>query len=350
MYNQKNIELDDFWNDCMNNTYGTNTYKNKLIGHNHIIANNFDSTIKNPEKFKNQRKAKKKNSKNIAINNNEEENNKPKYSSTVNTPSHMRKNITEALKKEALIPIKRHQKQEKINQIFINLYNKDMASKEIIRKNACDKKQMLENIQISKCTFRPKMYKNKKLDKKIRRLFSDSNIYERNIKLKQKHNEKLALLYNEVNQIECDDRKDSCRFRPTIKTKNIRKMLYDETEWKKKMDNDSNKLFLLRYMKAREEEFFKWERLNSPVNINNLSLKKNFSYPRKMVRVLSQKDSLVIKKKLHSTLNSINNLFKEDENEEKIRTNGNNKVEIYNNSANSRLKMDHLQWTFAKKN
>ena len=60
MYNQKNIELDDFWNDCMNNTYGTNTYKNKLIGHNHIIANNFDSTIKNPEKFKNQRKAKKK--------------------------------------------------------------------------------------------------------------------------------------------------------------------------------------------------------------------------------------------------------------------------------------------------
>ena len=68
-----------------------------------------------------------------------------------------------------------------------------------------------------------------------------------------------------------------------------------------------------------------------------------------MVRVLSQKDSLVIKKKLHSTLNSINNLFKEDENEDKIRTNGNNKVEIYNNSANSRLKMEHLQWTFAKK-
>ena len=72
---------------------------------------------------------------------------KQKFPSTINTPGHMRKNITEALKKEELIPIKKSKKQEKINQIFINLYNKDLASIEMKNKSICDKKQMMEKSQ-----------------------------------------------------------------------------------------------------------------------------------------------------------------------------------------------------------
>jgi hypothetical protein len=347
MYNSKCIEaneVDPFWNDCFNNNYTVKACKNDLKENHKIINDN----IKKHDKFKNQRKIKNKLLKKIYINNSDAEYYKPRISSTTHTPIHMGKNVTEALKKEELIPIKKHKKQEKLNKIFNDLYSKNKANIDLKQKNNINQKQMLENSKVSNCTFKPKICLNKRLERKINRLFSDSNIYERNIKLQQKHNEKVAYMYNEVNKIGCDDRKEKCLFHPMIKNKNIKKMFYDESVWKNKMDNDSNKLFLLRYMKAREEEFIKREILNSPVNLK-FTLRKNFSCPRKMVRVLSEKDSLLIRKKLHNTLNSLNNLFMDDEIEDN-EINESNKIEKDNNSVNVRRRIDNLQLTFAKKN
>ena len=93
--------------------------------------------------------------------------------------------------------------------------------------------------------------------------------------------------------------------------------------WKNKADNDSTKLFLLRYMKAREEEYDKKDKLN---NCSCKNLKYNFSYPKNMVRSLSQKDSLIIKKKLHNTLYSFKNLFTDEDDNNK---NNEEKQELY---------------------
>ena len=347
MYNSKCIEaneVDPFWNDCFNNNYTTNAYKNKLKENHNIVNDN----IKTNDKFKNQRKIKKNKLKKIYINNSDAEYFKPRISSTAHTPFLIGKNIAEALKKEELIPIKKLKKQEKINKIFNDLYSKTKTNMELKQKNNINQKQMLENSKASKCTFKPEICLNKRLERKINRLFSDSNIYERNIRLQQKHNEKVAFIYNEVNKISCDDRNEKCLFRPMIKNKNIKKMFYDESMWKNKMDNESNNLFLLRYMKAREEEFIKREILNSPVNLK-LTLRKNFSCPRKMVRVLSEKDSLLIRKKLHNTLNSLNNLFMDDEIGDN-QINESNKIEKGNNSVSVRRRIDNFQLTFAKKN
>ena len=126
-------------------------------------------------------------------------------------------------------------------------------------------------------------------------------------------------------------------------------MLYDDSVWKNKVDNDSNKLFMLRYMKAREEEYYKREKLTSPVN-KKINLKVNFSYPNRMIRTISQKDSLIMKKQLHNTLYSFNNLFTEDDDDNnEINVNNNNK-EGKENSVNEEKKIDNFQWTFAKKN
>ena len=76
-----------------------------------------------------------------------------------------------------------------------------------------------------------------------------------------------------------------------------------------------------------------------------------------MIRNLSQKDSLILRKNLHNTLYSYKNLFTEEEEEknddnktfeenkdEKNEKDNNNKINVNENNS------DNLQWTFAKKN
>lgn len=348
MNNTNRIEVDDFWNDCITNVYNTNTYKIPLK-EKRYFDNNINIIKKNNNLFKNKRKKQKKSLKINDVNVNDSDNLKQKISTTINTPSYMPKNIIEALKKEEQIPIKRNKKQEEINQKFQAFYRKNIEYKENNQKNNYNQKLKLENLRVSKCTFKPETCKNKKLKKKINRLFSDSNIYERNIKLQQKHNEKIANIRNEVNKINTNEKKEECRFFPSILNNNIGKVLYDDKIWRDKVDNDSNKLFLLRYMKAREEEYYKKELLNSPINLK-IRLKKNYSYPRKFVRTLSEKDSLAIKKKLHNTLNSLRNIFTEEDEDFLYEKNFCFKEEKENNSINVGKKVDNLQWTFAKKN
>ena len=88
-------------------------------------------------------------------------------------------------------------------------------------------------------------------------------------------------------------------------------------------------------MKAREEEFDKQDKLN---NCSNKTIKYNFSYPKNMIRSLSQKDSLIMREKLHNTLYSFKNLFTDEDdnnknNENKIGNCEENNIEKENNKV-----------------
>ena len=349
----ENFKLDEFWNDCMNKPYITNNKKNLILN-----SNSVDSNInKKRELYENKKKfLSRKMPKYISLNENEADYAKSKIISNTQSSQYDLKNIKEALIKDELIPLIKYKKEEKTNKIFINLYKKDKLSKELWEKNNNKQKEKKEKLKISECTFKPKKCKNKKLENKINKLYKNSNIYERNLKYQQKYNEKIAFLFNETNKIYNNCTSSECYFHPYInENKNIDKIFNDDNNiWKSHADNDSTKLFYLRYMKAREEEFDKKEKLNSPIYKN---LKYNFTYPKRMIRNLSQKDSLILRQNLHDTLYSFKNLFTEED-EEKNDDNKNyeekkeeknekdNNIKISGKENNS----DNLQWTFSKKN
>ena len=351
----ENFELDEFWSDCMNKPYLTKSQKDLFLNSNSTDSNTHKNQKRNSYENKNNF-LRKKMPKYISLNDNEADYAKSKLISNTQSSQYDLKNIKEALIKEELIPLIKYKKEEKTNKIFINLYKKDKLSKELWEKNNNKQKEKKERLKISECTFKPKKCNNKKLENKINKLYKNSNIYERNLKYQQKYNEKIAFLFNETNKIYNNCTSSECYFHPNInENKNIDKLFNNENNiWKSHADNDSTKLFYLRYMRAREEEFDKKEKLNSPVNKN---LKYNFTYPKRMIRNLSQKDSLILRKNLHNTLYSYKNLFTEEEDEknddnktfeenkdEKNEKDNNNKINVNENNS------DNLQWTFAKKN
>ena len=348
--NLKNLEIDDFWKDCLNEPNKSNINNNLLLNNNKPI--NYNNKNSNPISFKNFLKNKKKYSfqsrqtSNLVINLSDPDYLKSKLISTSQSYQSNRKNIKEALIKEELIPLKKHKRQEVLIQKFINIYNKNKSNKDFLLKRNSKQKEKKENLQIKECTFKPEKCNNKRLENKINRLYSCSNIYERNLKLKRKYNEKIAILFNEKNKINNEYTNSECFFHPYINTnKNIEKILYDDNNiWKEQADNDSNKLFLLRYLKAREEEFDKKEILNSPVNKR---FKYNSFYPKRMIRSLSQKDSLIMRRNLHDSLYSFKNLFTDED--ENNNTKKEEKKKEFGNIINEK-KEDNLQWTFAKKN
>lgn len=350
----ENFELDEFWNDCMNKPHPTiNNKKNLFLNNNNIDENKKRKSYENKSNFLRRKKPKY-----ISLNENENETDyaKSKIISNTQSSQYDLKNIKEALIKEELIPLIKYKKEEKANKIFINLYKKDKLSKELWEKNNNKQKEKKEKLKIKECTFKPKKCENKKLENKINKLYKNSNIYERNLKYQQRHNEKIAFLFNETNKIYNNCTSSECYFHPYInENKDIDKIFNNENNiWKSHADNDSTKLFYLRYMKAREEDFDKKEKLNSPLNKN---LKYNFSYPKRMIRTLSQKDSLILRKNLHNTLYSFKNLFTEEDDEKNVNNENDDEEKKdekngkdNNNFINGNVKNDNLQWTFAKKN
>jgi len=392
--NSKSFEIDEFWDDCINDYYKINIYNNKSSINNNSNAfynesfinnnsnsniynnessinnnnsninetsmnnnysNNYIKNIKNSISFKNNYRNKKKfffykRPRNILdsyLHKTHQEN--AKLSNSKIYPNNF-KNVQEALAKEELYPLKENKKQEKLLKKFINLYNKNKSYKDDFKKKNITQKEKKESFIIEECTFKPEKCKNKRLETKIKKLYNDSNIYERNIKLKKKHDEKVALLYKEKNKITNEHNMSECFFHPFINpNKNYERILYDENnKWKEQANNNSNKLFLLRYVKAREEEFDKMEKLNSCVN---KKLKNDFSYPKRMIKSLSQKDSLFLRQNLHNSLYSFKNLFvDDDENTDQNIINidqrqSNDKENVIKDNKN----FDNLQWTFAKK-
>lgn len=324
----KNFKIDDFWNDCLDRPYSTNFYKEDIIINNNISADmiNQNTNINSIKlNFQINRKTylNKKYPKKVFPNKNEVDNIKSKFILKTQTSTHDLKNIKDALLKEELILLIKEKKNKNNNKIFINLYKKEKNGRELWTKNNNKQKEQKEKIKIEECTFKPEKCKNKKLEKKINNLYKNTNIYERNIRHQQKHKEKMAYLFNETNKVTNNYKTSECHFQPYInENKNFQKILYDENNmWKNIADNVSNRLFLLRYMKAREEEFDKQDKLN---NCSHKTIKYNFSYPKNMNRSLSQKDSLIMRKKLHNTLYSFKNLFTdEDDNKNNENKNGN---------------------------
>ena len=91
-------------------------------------------------------------------------------------------------------------------------------------------------------------------------------------------------------------------FQPDISNKNLNKVFYSSNFCKDHADNDSNKIFLSRLMKAREEQEYKKNFYKNKTNKrfnclgNNKVLKKS----------LSQKDSLLYKNNLHNYILNLN--------------------------------------------
>ena len=335
-------KLDDFWKDCISDPYNKPKI-NKVLNAN---KKNKAQNVKSIKTFFND------NTQNIYIRqmknlskiDNDEEINFPLKQMSKNN----RKNIKEALIKENLMPLIENKKKEKVIQKCIDIYNKDKISKDLKIKNNEKQKLKKEKLKVEECTFKPEKWVNKKIEKKINKKYKGTNIYERTIKFKQKHDEKVAFLFNEISKINNTYKNSQCFFQPIILNTNVEKILYDQNNiWKEQADNDSNKLFLLRYIKARDEEFYKKEKLNNSVN---KKLKNSFSHPKRMLRSISQKDSLILKKNLHNVLYSLSNLLIDEDDEEKSNYfDEEKKFERNNKDDKDKKDWNSLQWTFAKK-
>ena len=195
---------------------------------------------------------------------------------------------------------------------MISLYNKGMASKEIQRKNIAENSRKHLKLEKEECSFKPKKYRNRSLQNKITKDYANSTIYERGVKYQQKRMEKMAKLFEENYQ------KDNIiyPFHPDVTYKDLNHVFYSDNFCKEQADNDSNKIFLFRLMRAREEEEYKKACMENWVN---KKLEINWSCPKKLKRSVSQKDSLLMKKSLHNTLLSLkclptNNDFENDKN------------------------------------
>ena len=288
---KKKQENNDFWNDCLKETIQYSipkttkqkTHKKKNIKIN--INNNYIGKIKRNRRM--QRYTTKPTFQNSEIIKEAlifEENNKPEN----------KKKIVESIKH------------------MISLYNKGMASKEIQRKNIAENSRKNLKLEKEECSFKPKKYRNRSLQNKITKDYANSTIYERGVKYQQKRMEKMAKLFEENYQ------KDNIiyPFHPDVTYKDLNHVFYSDNFCKEQADNDSNKIFLFRLMRAREEEEYKKACMENWVN---KKLEINWSCPKKLKRSVSQKDSLLMKKSLHNTLLNLkclptNNDFENDKN------------------------------------
>ena len=330
------ITIDDFWKDCL-----TDPYSKPIISSKKLNAN---------------RKNKKQNFNRVYTDTKSLYISKMKNSSDSSNNSRLalkqissknRKNIKEALIKEEIIPLIKKKRREKSIQKCLEIYNKDKISKEQLYKNNAEQKMKKDNLKVEQCTFKPQKFSNRRFDKKINRIFNGMNIYERNVKFTQQHKEKVAFLLNEISKVNNSYKSSQCVFQPIILNTNIDKILYNENNiWKEQADNDSNKLFLLRYIKARDEEFYKKEKLNNSVN---RKLKNSLTNQKRMTRSISQKDSLMMQKNLHNVLYSLSNLLVDEDDDEDELLNFNEEKKKFEEKNNIQKSFSNLQWTFSKK-
>ena len=181
---------------------------------------------------------------------------------------------------------------------MISLYKKAILLQETKKTKIAQKKEKIMKLEKEECSFKPKLYKNKRLQKKIKNNYGGSTIYERGLKFQQKKMEKLAKLVEENYQKE----NVVYPFHPDVSCKDLNHVFYSDNFFREQVDNDSNKIFLFRLMKAREEKEYK---KNCLENNLNKKLEINWSCPRKLKRSVSQKDSLVIQRNLHNNILSL---------------------------------------------
>ena len=146
------------------------------------------------------------------------------------------------------------------------------------------------------------------MQKKIKKTFGNLTIYERGLKFQQKRMAKMAKLFEENNK------KNNIvySFRPDIRNKNLNRVFYSNNFCKVQADNDSNKIFLSRLMKAREEEQYKRNCLEMKIE----KKQDNFAFPKRLKKSLSQKDSLIYRNNLHKSILNLNCFPTNNENQD----------------------------------
>ena len=286
--NKKRPKIGDFWDDCIK----------------------FDLPKKSKQ---NQIKPKSNSIENINIDNNS-------YFRNNNRFLKNHKLLKNILRTEETIPKNKKKYKEKQIEKLISKYNEAILNKKRVQKelNQIREKKMME--ELKDCTFKPekKYKKNKSCEKAYNKNFGQKKIYDRDKYYKKKYENKMKELKKEV--IEELEESENFPFKPKIEQKNIYQILYGNNLWEKRANNFSNKVFLWRYMKARQDESDKKKRLiwsldktNDDFN-NNDNGKLLINNNKIIHRSISQKDSLLYKKSLHFSLLDFRTKNDEEEN------------------------------------
>jgi len=277
----KNSDVNDFWLDCFkennNNNKSNSNFPKKNISQN--LA--FKPLIKYNSQLKR---------------------NKRIYKHDNNLSYQNNKLIKTIINSEEKLKSIDKEKEQKTIELYNSLYKRGMLFKQ-------KKQKTLSQINKNNKTLNPVLYHNKSLEKKLKKNYTKLSMYERGVKYEQQKKAHLAQLFQEnnkrVNKV--------YPFRPNISFKNLNRVFFSDNYCKEQTSNDSNKIFLSRLIRAREEEEIKknWienslkEKTINKMKFNNKKLKKS----------LSQKDSLNYKQKLHQSLINLKCLPTDGENE-----------------------------------
>ena len=77
-------------------------------------------------------------------------------------------------------------------------------------------------------------------------------------------------------------------------------MFYNDNIWNNQINNDTNKMFIFRQMKAREEKNYKKKRI-----LNDLSKKAEINWKNintNLKKHIKEKDIIILQQALHETL------------------------------------------------
>ena len=277
----KNSDVNDFWLDCFkennNNNKSNSNFPKKNISQN--LA--FKPLIK----YNNQLKR-----------------NKRIYKHDNNLSYQNNKLIKTIINSEEKLKSIDKEKEQKTIELYNSLYNRGMLFKQ-------KKQKTLSQINKNNKTLNPVLYHNKSLEKKLKKNYTKLSMYERGVKYEQQKKAHLAQLFQEnnkrVNKV--------YPFRPNISFKNLNRVFFSDNYCKEQTSNDSNKIFLSRLIRAREEEEIKKNMIENSLKEKTIN-KMKFNN-KKLKKSLSQKDSLNYKQKLHQSLINLKCLPTDGENE-----------------------------------
>ena len=147
---------------------------------------------------------------------------------------------------------------------------------------------------------------NRSYDISYKKIFGEKNIYERDKIYKKNHEQKMAGLKREIMFV---NEMDDFPYKPNIQAKDLNRVLYGKNIWEKKANNFSNKMFLWRYTKARNNKKNLSGKKDITRDVTKVKSRQNLQN-HSMYRSISLKDSLLYKKSLHNSLMS----FKSNDN------------------------------------
>ena len=281
---KKKLDINDFWLDCIkeNNNNISSLPKNNNDSSKNLALK---PLIKYNVKLKRNKKIYRHNS-NLSYQN-----------------SKLIKTILQSEEKTKSIDEK---KEQKIVQLYNSIYDRGMLFKEIKKKTISQINKQIINAEEKKLKKKMKLYRNKSIENKLNKNYVKLSMYERGIKFEQHKKMKLAQLFEENNK----RLNIVYSFQPDISYKNLNHVFFSNNYCKEQTSNDSNKIFLSRLVKAREQEEIKKNWIEN--NLKDRTSNK-MKYNKKLKKSLSQKDSLIYKKKLHQNLINLRCLPIDDE-------------------------------------